>query len=195
MHLIRPSSILAVALVAALSACNSTPPAPTGPVTISSDQITLEGSITRVDHANRMITIRGPDGGEIDFFAGDQVRNFGQLQVGDRVALDYDSAVAVEIQPAGSAEVGASIQQGSSAPVAGARPGGAMSETVTVIAEVVAVDTAANTVTVKGPRGNVVELDVVREDLRAGLRRLNVGDLLRVTFDQAVAVDIRPRPQ
>jgi len=195
MHLIRPSSVLAIALVAALSACNSTPPEPSGPVTISSDQVTLEGSITRVDRANRMVTIRGPEGNEVDFFAGDHVRNFDRLQVGDRVALDYNSAVAVEIQPAGSGEVGATVQQGSSTPVAGARPGGAMSRTVTIVAEVVAIDTAANTVAVKGPRGNVVTLDVVREDMRARLRTLNVGELLRLTFNEAVAVDIRPRPQ
>jgi hypothetical protein len=196
MHAIRPSSLLAIALVAVLSACGSTSePKATGPVTLSSEQVTLEGSITRVDRANRMVTLRGPEGGEVDFFAGDQVRNFDRLQVGDRVALDYSSAVALEIQPAGSAEVGATIEQGSARSPAGARPGGAVSETVTVVAEVMGVDVAANTVTVKGPRGNVATLDVVRDDLRARLPRLKVGDLLRVTFTEAVAVDIRPRPQ
>lgn len=196
MHAIRPSLLLPIALVAILSACSSTSePEATGPVTLSSEQVTLEGSITRVDRANRMVTLRGPEGGEVDFFAGDQVRNFDRLQVGDRVALDYSSAVALQIQPAGSAEVGATIEQGSARSPAGARPGGAVSETVTVVAEVMGVDVAANTVTVKGPRGNVATLDVVREDLRAGLPRLKVGDLLRVTFTEAVAVDIRPRPQ
>ncbi|UNK56298.1 hypothetical protein MNQ95_08925 [Pseudoxanthomonas daejeonensis] len=195
MRLIGPTSVLVIALVA-LAACSSSPSSKsTAPVTLASEQVTLEGSITRVDRTQRMVTIRGADGGEVDFFAGEQVRNFERLQVGDRVALDYTTAVALEIQPAGSAEVGATVEQGRSVPAAGARPGGAVSETVTVVAEVVAVDAAANTVTVRGPRGNVVTLDVVREDLRAGLRRLKAGDLLRVTFSEAVAVDIRPRPQ
>ena len=63
------------------------------------------------------------------------------------------------------------------------------------MAEVLAVDAAANLVTLKGPRGNVVTLEVLREDLRVGLARIKAGDLLRVTFSEAVAVDIRPRPQ
>lgn len=197
MELIRLSSPLVLAATMALAACSSSPaPAEApGPVTISSEQVTLEGSITRVDRVNRMVTLRGADGGEVDFFAGDQVRNFDQLQVGDRVSLDYNRAVAAEIQPAGSGQVGTSVQQGTDLAGAGNRPGGAVSETVTIVAEVLAVDTTANTVTLKGPRGNVVTLEVLRDDLRAGLGRVHAGDLLRVTFTEAVAVNVRPRPQ
>ena len=198
MHRVRPSFVLVAAIAATLSACagSAAGPKASAPVTLSSNQVTLEGSITRVDRANRMVTIRGAEGGgEVDVFADDRIRNFDRLQVGDRVALDYTSAVALEIAPAGSSQVGASVEQGASRAAAGARPGGAVSETVNVVAEVVAVDAAANRVTVKGPSGNVTTLDVIREDLRARLPRLKVGDLLRLTITEAVAVDIRPRPQ
>ncbi len=199
MRLIRLSSPLAIAVAVALTvtACSSTPSSEqaSAPVTLSSEQVTLEGSITRVDRANRMVTIRGSDGGEVDMFVGDEVRNFDQLQVGDRVALDYNRAIAAEIRPAGSGEVGTTMEQGGSRAGAGSRPGGSVSETVTLVAEVMAVDTAANTVTLKGPRGNVVTLEVQREDMRARLGSVKAGDLLRVTFTEAVAVNIRPRPQ
>ena len=194
MHSIRPLSALVVALALSVSACSTGPKQPAA-YDLASEQVTLEGSITRVDHANRMVTIRGPEGGEVDLFVGDQVRNFEQLKVGDRVALDYTSAVALEIKPAGSAQVGTSLEQGSSRTAKGAKPGGTTSEAVTLVAEVLAVDAAANTVTLKGPRGNVVTLDVVREDLRKGLKSLKAGDLLQVTFTEAAAVNIRPRPQ
>jgi len=197
MRWIRLSSPLAIAVALTLSACSSssTPKQAAAPVTLSSEQVTLEGSITRVDRANRMVTIRGSEGAEVDLFVSDQVRNFDQLQVGDRVAMDYTQAVAAQIEPAGSGQVGTSVEQGGSRAGAGARPGGSVSETVTVVAEVLAVDTAANTITLKGPRGNVVTLEVVRDDLRARLGSINAGDLLRVTFTEAVAVNIRPRPQ
>ena len=193
----RFSSPLAIATVLALSACSSTPAdtAARAPVTLSSEQVTLEGSIIRVDRANRMVTIRGSEGAELDVSVDDQVRNFDQLQVGDRVALDYHRAVAAQIEPAGSFQVGTTVEQGGSRAGAGSRPGGSASETVTLVAEVLAVDAAASTVTLKGPRGNVVTLEVLREDLRARLARIKAGDLLRVTFSEAVAVDIRPRPQ
>lgn len=195
MRLIRLSSALAagIAVAVAASACSSAGTA-SAPRTISSEQVTLEGSITRVDRANRMVTIRGPEGGEVDIYVGDHVRNFEQLQVGDRVALDYTSAVALELNPAGVTEAGTTLAQGGSRSEPGARPGGTTSETVGLVTEVVAVDATANTVTLKGPRGNVVTLDVLREDLRKGLRKLKPGDLLKVTFTEAAAIAIRPRP-
>ncbi|WP_372013276.1 hypothetical protein [Pseudoxanthomonas sp. 10H] len=187
---------LAISASLFLAACSGAPDTkPGAPVTLSSEQVTLEGSITRVDRANRMVTIRGSEGAELDVYAGDQVRNFDQLQVGDRVSMDYTRAIAAELQPAGSGEVGTSVQQGGSRSGAGGRPGGAASETVTVVAEVLAVDTVAHTVTLRGPRGNVVAVAVQRDDLRARLGRVKAGDLLRVTFTEAVAVNIRPRPQ
>lgn len=197
MSVTRLPSLLAVALVAAtLAACSTTSePPPPQPYTLSSSQVTLEGTITAIDKANRTVTIRGSEGNVFDFQASDAVRNFDQLEVGDVVALDYNSAVALEIQPAGTAEVGTTVQDSQSTATTGARPGGSASETLTVVAEVVAVDTAANTVTVRGPGGNVVTLDVFREELRARLGTLKAGDLLRTTFTEAVAVNIRPASQ
>ncbi|TWI01833.1 hypothetical protein IP90_02393 [Luteimonas cucumeris] len=197
MHLPHLSSALVVALALSLSACSSTPseaePAAT-PYTISSEQLTLEGTITRIDKADRVVVIRGSEGNEIEFQADADMRNFDQLEVGDKVSLDYTSAVAVDIQPAGSAEVGTTIQEGASMAAAGARPGASTNQTVTIVAEVMGVDTAANTVTVKGPRGNVVTLDVARDDLRQRLTTLKVGDKLRATFTEAIAVNVRPSP-
>lgn len=198
MNRFRTLLCLPVAIALVLSACSGTPDEPAPPpssYTLSSDQVTLEGSIVRVDKANRVVTIRGSEGNEIDFEAGPEVRNFDQLQVGDRVTLDYSNAVALEIKPAGTAGVGSSTSETSSAAALGATPGASGSETTTIVAEVMAIDTAANTVTVRGPRGNVVTLDVAREDLRGRLGTLKVGDLLQVSFTEAVAVNIRPRPQ
>ena len=68
-------------------------------------------------------------------------------------------------------------------------------QAATVVTEVTAVDTRANTITLKGPRGNEVTLDVVRDDLRDRLKKVKVGDLLKVTLTEAIAVNVRPRPQ
>lgn len=193
MQLNRICSALAITTALTLSACSSSPDLST-PYTVSSDQETAEGSIIHVDKSNRMITIRGAQGDEYDVYAADEVRNFDQLQVGDRIALSYTSAIAVDIQPAGSTELAATLEDDGSTAEAGAKPGASASETATVVTEVTAVDTSANTISLKGPRGNEVTLDVAREDLRAALRKVKVGDLLRVTYSEAVAVNITPRP-
>ena len=109
--------------------------------------------------------------------------------------MDYTSAVAVELQPAGSADRDAVVDSAMGTAAPGDKPGGAAGATATVVTEVTAVDTRANTITLKGPRGNEVTLDVVRDDLRDRLKKVKVGDLLKVTLTEAIAVNVRPRPQ
>jgi len=197
------SSLTGVAVALALAACSSTPtadstappaPASSGPFTAGSNSVTLEGTIAAVDKAGRTVTINGRDGAVLDFVASDAVRNFNQLKVGDKVALDYEEAVALELQPAGSAPVGVSSSQGGSVAAPGSRPGGSMSRTVSVVTEVVAVDPVANTIALKGPRGNTQIIAVEREDLRARLPQVKKGDLLRISYTEAVALAIRPAP-
>ena len=202
MHMLRLSpSLLVVAVALAAGGCSSTPavatappPAPTasGPYTVDSSHITLQGAITAIDKPSRTISVRGSKGAEMDFVASDEVRNFDQLKVGDTIALDYDESVAIELQPAGSAQVGVTTQQGGTVAPAGAKPGGSMSDTISVVTEVVAVDPVGNTIALKGPRGNTQKIAVERDDLRAKLPGVKKGDLLKISYTEAVAVAIRP---
>jgi len=195
-------SVLVIGLALAAGGCNSTPaetvapavppPPAARPYTIDSSHVTLQGAITGIDKASRTVTIRGSEGAEVELVASDEVRNFDQLQVGDSVALDYDEAVALQLQPAGSAQVGVTSEQGGTLAAAGTKPGGSMSDTISIVTEVVAVDPIANTIALKGPRGNTQKIAVEREDLRAKLPNVKKGDLLKISYTEAVAVSIRP---
>ena len=140
------------------------------------------------------MTVTGSDGGIVDFIASPEVRNFNQLKVGDKVSLDYEAAVALELQPAGSDQVGVSAAQGGTMAPTGTRPGGSRSNTVSVVTEVVAVDPVANTIALRGPRGYTQIIAVERPDLQAKLPQVQRGDLLRISYTEAVALSISPSP-
>jgi len=193
-----PSSVVVIAVALAIGGCQSTPPAEeaaaparSGPFTAASSNVTLEGEITALDKTSRAVTVTGSDGGSLEFVAGPDVRNFNQLKVGDKVTLDYQAAVALELQPAGSAQVGVTAAQGGTVAAAGAKPGGTVARTVSLVTEVAAVDPVANTIALRGPRGNTQIIAVQREDLRAKLPNVKRGDLLRISYTEAVAVSIR----
>ena len=193
MSLSRTPLALSLALtVAMLAACSTAPEAET-PTEVAAVQITASGTVTAIDTPNRLITIRNQSNEEVQVHADETVRNFDQIRVGDVVSLDYKRSVAVDIQPAGSAEPGAYIKEDEDVAKIGEKPRAGMSQTVTVLAPILAIDTTNNTITVKGPRGNVVELDVVRPEHQARLSQLKVGDILRVAFTEAVAVSVRPK--
>jgi len=199
--LARSSSVTLIVAALATSGCQSTPPpaepsAPArralpGPMTAASAGVTLQGQITAIDARTRAVTVTGADGGSLDFIAGADVRNFNQLKVGDKVTLDYQAAVALDLQPAGSAPVGVTRSQAGTVPIRGATPGGARSNTIEIVTEVAAVDPVANTIALRGPRGNTQIIAVEREDLRAKLPSVKRGDLLKISYTEAVALGIR----
>jgi len=160
-------------------------------MTAASAAVTLQGQITAIDNRTRAVTVTGADGGSLDFIAGADVRNFNQLKVGDKVTLDYQAAVALDLQPAGSAPVGVTKSQAGTVPIRGATPGGARSNTIEIVTEVAAVDPVANTIALRGPRGNTQIIAVEREDLRAKLPNVKRGDLLKISYTEAVALGIR----
>lgn len=195
------SSVTLLVAALAIGGCQTTPqpaeasaPGPRsmpGPVTAAAAGVTLQGQITALDKSSRAVTVTGADGGSLSFVAGPDVRNFNQLKVGDNVTLDYRAAVALDLQPAGSGEVGVTTSQAGTVPVRGAIPGGARSNTVNIVTEVVAVDPVANTIALRGPSGNTQLIAVEREDLRAKLPNVKRGDLLRISYTEAVALGIR----
>lgn len=195
---LRPVPLAIALAIAFASGCSSHPPADTparapSPSATAAVAMTVEGQVTEIDTPNRLITVRGADGNEVEVHADETVRNFEQIRKGDIVALDYLRAVTVDIQPAGSAEPGAFIQQGQDVAKTGERPRFGTAEVVTVLAPIRAIDLANHTITVEGPRGNVVTLDVQKPEHRARLPELKVGDMLRIAFTEAAAVSVRPK--
>ncbi|HEY5851099.1 MAG TPA: hypothetical protein VIT62_10105 [Lysobacter sp.] len=185
---------LTLALTLALAtACSTATPASTGPSETVAMNVQATGKIIDIDTPSRLVTIENEAGKQVQVHADETVRNFNQIRVGDVVQIDYVNAVTVDIQPAGSAEPGAYIKEDQDVAKTGDKPRYGESQVVTVLAPIEAIDTVNNTITVKGPRGNVVTLDVKKPEHQARLKNLKVGDMLRIAFTEAAAVQINPR--
>jgi ribosomal protein S1 len=69
--------------------------------------------------------------------------------------------------------------------------GGAGRE-MTVSGTVVSIDPKFNKVTFKGPRGDVRTVTVQDPDMQKKLHRLKVGQVVQITYTEAMAAAIRP---
>ena len=74
----------------------------------------------------------------------------------------------------------------------GERPVVASGREVTAIADVIAVDAKKSTITLKGPRGNVVTLDVQNPEQFKVVKK---GDQVEVTYTEALALSVEPAPK
>ena len=117
------------------------------------------------------------------------VKNLPQVKVGDEVITSYTEAVAWQVKPAGQGTPGVSAQDSMTTSQPGARPGGTVGRTLNLTATITAIDLANGTVTLTGPGGNA---QVIKARDPANLRKVKVGDLVDITYTEAVAISVQP---
>ena len=144
-----------------------------------------------IDPATRAVTIEGPKG-TTTVHVGKEVKNFGNLKVGDVVNISYYESVAAQIvkgsQKAEDPQA-ATFAYGSPA---GMKPSGGVGASLTAGVKVEAIDLGTNTVAFKGEDGQTHIVEVKSPNMQKFIRTLKPGYHVNVTFTDSVAVEINP---
>src|SRR3954468_24800901 len=150
----------ALALALAASPVRAETPPPTQPGAMHTATQTTHASVTvtAIDKSARKLTLKTSDGEKMDVQVPEDVQGFEKLKAGDKVDIDYQESVAIGIAPKGSKP--AVSERTATMP-------GAAGNEMTVMAEVVKVDTANNKVTFKGPKGKTKTVTVQDPELQA----------------------------
>ncbi len=192
----KTRSLLLAALLGALPFLAQAQNAPMSASLVEKDKgavttanaVEFQGIITAIDKATREVTIRGGSGNELTITAGPQVKNFKQIKVGDLVTLSYIAALGLDLKKGGGRLRERIESDQAVAAKPGEKPGLVASRTVKVIADVSAVDAAAGTITLRGPKRSI-DLSVKDKEL---LKDIRVGDQIAATYEEAVAIAVTP---
>jgi hypothetical protein len=148
----------------------------------------VTATVTSIDKASRIVTLKGPEGRSVDVVAGSEVKNFDQIHVGDRVTVQYQEALSLELRKVRSnAAPTVAAVAGTAKP--GDRPAALVGQEITALADVVAVDPKKSIISLKGPRGNVIDLKVRNPEQFKVVKK---GDQVEVVYTQAVAMAVMP---
>lgn len=141
--------------------------------------------VEKVDRSTREVTVKNSDGESTTVVCGPLVRNFDQIQAGDKVSLQYQESVTlmamsgIEAVPARTEStdvVGAPLGQ---------KPAGVIVKTGEVVAEVTAINHQDRTITLKGP----VRTVTVQVDEKArNFDRIKPGDKVYLRSTAALAI-------
>jgi hypothetical protein len=153
--------------------------------------VNVAATIAAIDPATRDITLKGPQGNELTITAGPDVRNFDKLKVGDQVDAKYVEALTLQLVKGGGQQVARTEQMSAARAKPGAQPAGAVGRQVTIVADVVGLDPATQTVTLKGPQRTV---DLVVRDPEQ-FKHVAKGDQVEATYTQALALTVEPAPK
>jgi hypothetical protein len=181
--------VVAAAIALPVGAQTGTAMVGTAPgMAAAAQTVKLTATITAIDKATRDVTLKGPQGNEVTVTAGPEVKNFDNMKVGDRVDAEYTEALTIELKKGG----GLIVQRTEKAGVAGAKPGerpaGAGGRQITIVADVIGVDAAKQTITLKGPK-RTVEMRIPDPEQ---FKRIAKGDQVEATYTQALAIAVAP---
>ena len=154
-------------------------------------KVVLSATVVAIDAAARTATLKGGSGRIVDVVVPPEVKNIGDIKIGDVVTVEYARALSLQLKPAGGIRSRTSETATAPAP-AGAVAGGAAAKQVVIMANVTAVNAKQGFVTLRGPKGNSVDLNVPDP---AQLKLVKVGDQVEAVYTEAVAITVTPKPK
>ena len=142
----RTIIVLLAALLTALPAVAQKKPDVTGGTVVTSEPgkaaavrtLQVTAQVVALDKASRTVSLKGPEGNVIDVVAGDEVKNFAQIKVGDYLFVRYMQSLSLELQKVKAGPSGITEQSGMATAKPGERPAAAAGHEVTAIAKVTA---------------------------------------------------------
>lgn len=153
--------------------------------------ITLNATVAAINQDTREVTLEGADGKQIAITVGDEVKNLPQVKVGDQVQVSYYESVNFEVLSPGQSEPKAAEISALETAAPGQKPSGSMTNEISFVATIEAIDKDNQTVTLKGPKGNT---KTVKARNPENLEKVAAGDQVLITLTRAVAVDVTETP-
>lgn len=158
------------------------------PVAGAEETIRMSATVTAIDHAKRLVTLKDSGGNETVLKVGEEARNLGQVKVGDIVNAEYRLAAIVSLKKGAGVRTSTEATSSSRSKL-GDKPGGTITQEGTIVADVIGVDAAKGTVSVKGPAGRVVHGKVADKAL---LKDIKVGDQVELDYVSSLAIQVVP---
>lgn len=188
----RKSTLLAMLLVLALPLCaGAQEGAATKPSFTAMAKETRKFTITKIDKAARVVTLKSSKGDTMSVQCGDEVKNFAQLKVNDVVTTVYTETLTIHVEAGG--EAGSTSETMTSSAKPGEKPAASMTDRTTVKAKITAVDKEKGTVTLHTMSG---ETFPVTADDKSNLENVHVGDAVVATYTVGHAISVStPKPK
>ncbi|HEX7136989.1 MAG TPA: hypothetical protein VF219_04050 [Vicinamibacterales bacterium] len=175
------SSILIVSLALVIAVVSVVAQKPVN----KAEAVSATFTITAIDSAARLVTLKDKDGVSQDIVCGPDVQRFDQLKVGDTVTFRYYESVATAIRRPGSAPATPASAGVTRTP--GAKPGGTIAQQLTATVTIEAIDPKIPSVTVRTAGGNKLSFKV--EDPK-NIEGYKAGDKVDITYTQALAISV-----
>ena len=151
------------------------------------EAVSFTATVDAIDSKTRKITLKGADGSKTAFIAGDEVRNFAQINKGDIVTFDYTEGIALDVQKA-TEEPKMVEHESIKRAKLGDKPSGTIETVGFMTARVEEIDYKTRKVGLKMPEGKIVRFTAGDQVKR--LNEVKKGDEVVVQYMQKISIKV-----
>jgi len=191
------SMVMVVACVGILAACAKTEQPVDNQASVQEQQASnldvqrssVQSTVATVESVNlktRMVKLRSLEGRPFTIHVGKEAVNLPQVKAGDRVEITYTESLEVRMAEPGEVIEESSTVVGRAVP--GAKPGGFGITETNITAEILDLDKANETDTLKMADGSVA---TVKLQNPANLEKVKVGDTIAIKYLEALEITVK----
>lgn len=159
-----------------------------------SETVRTRADVASVDHAERKVTLKLPDGAPRTFRAGPEVKNFDQVKAGDVVDVLHTMVGELELKRPTSDTPDFLMEDVSETAPAGWKPAGFAAIKTSAIVKITTIKPETGEVAFVGPLGNVFQVTVADEGFRKTMQDFKAGDLAQASYVEALSIVVAPKP-
>jgi sortase A len=148
----------------------------------------LTATVETVDREKRTLVVVSALGTRESFVVSPEVRDFGRIRAGDRVTVGFFTGLALQINPADTGAKGLPQQLVTSQSQPDERPAIAVGRSITATVRIQSVDVSSHTVEFTRPDGITRIVAVENPQARRFLPQLQPGQVVEITYTEAVAM-------
>jgi hypothetical protein len=188
------NKILTLALIPVLSisvAFGGPMEKPEKPSISTSQKMKLTALVEAIDLEKREVTLRGPQGHVRTIQLGDTAPRLNEVEVGDTVLAEYVQNLSLEVMANDGTKPGGGVMSAVSRGASEKPPSVVVTDTSISTATVDTIDLENNTFRLDWGDGNIKEYVAQNP---ANLRKAAVGDLVVVTYTEALALSVQEIP-
>ena len=153
--------------------------------------LTLEATVESIDRKARKVTLKNKEGESKTFTLDEDAGNLDAVEAGDLLTIRYLAAVTIQVMGQGEAQPGEDGAAVVAQTKPGEKPAAMAANEVSVVVTIEAIDLENERVTLKGKDGKV---ETVTPRNPENLKKVKIGDLVRITYTEAIGFSVTRKP-
>jgi len=153
------------------------------------NHVKTQAQVKGADLEEREVTLMSSTGGLVTVGVDESVSRLDEVEVGDMITAEFWTYIKAEFRDPTPAEIETPLivlAEAGKAPE-GIPPGAAVGAVVKGVVTIEIINRPAMEVTVRGPRGKYVAIEVSDPEL---IQELNVGEVVILTYGEAMALSL-----